>query len=825
MMSDFQGLSSIVATNRLQEEGFNEIPSRNKRSFFLIAVSVFKEPMFFLLLVSASVYFLIGDFWESLILCAFALLSISIAITQEWRSERLLESLCDLTSPRALVKRDGVAQRIAGREVVRGDLMFLSEGDRVPADGLILNSEPLFVDESFLTGESVYSLKSSTLENFDSRHVFAGTLIVNGSSQAVVTHTGSMSRIGRIGLSLSSIDTEYPRLYLQIYSVVKIFAFLSIVLSIVCIFLYGYFRNNWQEGMLSGLALGMAMLPEEFPLVLTVFMVMGAWRISKIGVLTRKTSSIETLGSATVLCTDKTGTLTQNKMTLVMIDDLKSVWKMGGNTFSAEVRKLLHAGIKASRRDSYDPMDLAFFHSDRDFAKNFINKPLASYSLTSKLMMMAQVYHEDGLYNVYSKGAPEVVAKACRFSENEMGILHQRVQIMAQQGMRVLAVAYAQSQNTIFPECANDFDYTFLGLVGFIDPLRNDVVDAVERCKAAGIRIVMITGDYPATAQAIARMAGLGSEVIYTGDQVFSLDDRALQEIVCSTHIFARVSPDQKLRIVEALKLQGEIVAMTGDGVNDAPSLRAAHIGVAMGGRGTDVAREASSIVLLDDSFSSLVETIALGRRIYDNLRKAMVYITAVHIPIAGLALLPLLFNKPLLLTPLLIALIEMVIDPACSIVLEAEMEEDDVMKRRPRNVNSRLLSPTALLWGITQGICAFFMVLIVWLFSYKVVLPEDEVRSLIFVSLMIANLALILINRSFSPSLLIAFERKNSFLFFGVLFVSLIFIILFFYKPASFLFHLGPIHGYDVILACSLGLLLMVVLEILKPYFMREKR
>lgn len=813
------GLSSGEAKMRLEAEGYNELPSTGRRTPWRIALGVFREPMFGLLLAAAIVYLCIGDLAEALVLSVFALLSVSIAIIQEWRSERVLEALRDLSSPRALVVRNGIPVRIAGREVVRGDLLIVAEGDRVAADAIILTPDSLLVDESLLTGESVAVSKS--LNDAESR-LFAGTLVVRGSARALVTATGYSSEIGKIGQALYALETEQPRLQQQMRRIVGIFAVLSISLSLLSIVLYGLLRHDWLEGVLSGIALGMALLPEEFPLVLTVFMVMGAWRISRVRVLTRKASAIETLGSATVLCTDKTGTLTQNKMSIVFLKSKAHEWYAGETQIVPSIMSLLNAGLKASKADSYDPMDMAFF-THALAGKAAQKTPDFHYGLQSKLLMMAQAFKEGDCYKIYAKGAPETIAQACGFSAAQTEDLHRDVETLASQGMRVLAIAEAQTQGAQLPENADEFEYRFLGLAGFADPLRSNVPGAVAQCYEAGIRVVMITGDYPATAQAIARQAGIDGGDVVTGDAIARMDKTALKECVRTINIFARITPEQKLRIVSALKSNGEIVAMTGDGVNDAPSLKAAHIGVAMGGRGTDVAREAASIVLLDDNFEALVETIALGRRIYDNLRKAIVYITAVHVPIAGLALLPLAFNKPLILTPLLIALMEMIIDPACSIVLEAEEAERNAMKRPPRNPASPLLSVPALLWGVTQGALALLIVGGLWTFAHKTALPENETRSLVFLSLIIINFMLILTNRSFNPSLQRAFGRRNPFLGWGAAGVAGLFGIFLFWPPARALFDLGPVHMHDIAYAFCSGFLLLITLEFLKPFFQRR--
>lgn len=809
--AEINGLTSSEAAARLKTEGLNELPAAGRRSAFAIALEVVREPMFALLLAGAGIYFAIGELRDAIVLSSFALLSLFITIVQEWRSERVLDSLRDLTSPRALVIRDGVAKRLPGREVVRGDLVIVKEGDRIPADARLLTKDTLQADESLLTGESVPVSKNAETD----RSLFAGTLVVGGSGKAVVTATGSKSEIGKIGQSLKSLEMEQPRLQRQIKRIVETFAIGGLGLSVAATILYGILRHDWLKAILSGITLGMAMLPEEFPLVLTVFMVAGAWRISRARVLTRKAAAIESLGAATVLCVDKTGTLTQNRMSLIFLQSGNETWREGKPDCGRQARYLFEAGLRASKKDSYDPMDLAFFNNPLATAIN-VSAPVFHYGLKPDLPVMAQVFARDKDFHVFAKGAPETVAALCGFDEAHMRGLHEEIHALAAKGMRLLAVAEATWPAKEFPTDARGFEYRFLGLAGFADPLRANVPAAIEQCRSAGIRVVMITGDYPATARATALQAGLDGGTAVTGKQLREMSENELRTSAKTTSIFARITHDQKLRIIEALKAEGEIVAMTGDGVNDAPSLKAAHIGVAMGGRGTDVAREASSIVLLDDDFGSLVTTIALGRRIYDNLRKAMLFITAIHVPIAGLALLPLLFNTPLILTPLLIALIEMVIDPACSIVLEAEQAEENIMRRPPRNPSSPILSLPVLVWGILQGLMSLLLLAGIWYLAYRHGLPESDVRTLVFACLFVVSIVLILVNRSFGPSLVHAFHR-NPLLGWGALGVTALFGIFIYWPPARDLFSFGALHGHDIGFALLAGLTLLLALETCK--------
>jgi Ca2+-transporting ATPase len=830
---DSRGLSNKEAAARLKAEGPNTLPQADRRTFMRIVVDILREPMFALLLGAAVIYLLLGDLKEAVVLGIFACTSVLIAVIQESRTERVLETLRDLTSPRALVIRDRTEERIAGTEVVRGDLVILAEGDRVPADAMVRTAHDLQCDESLLTGEAVPVRKiaspgapAARPGGDDLPYVYSGSLVVRGHGRAEVTATGVHSEIGKIGLAITRIDTEPPRLRVQTRRLVRNFAAVSLSLSTLAVVLYGLWRGGWLDALLSGIALGMSMLPEEFPLVLTVFMVMGAWRISRARVLTRRVAAIETLGAATVLCTDKTGTLTQNRMMIVALRAGNQFWRQGDkDPADGKLAVLLECGILASAREPFDPMEKAFHalgadNPSKDHPPHSGRTLKWEYGLRPDLLAITHVYEQAGSPEliVAAKGAPEAIAELSQLPERDRVELRRTVDEMAQEGMRVLAVARASvPAGFARPATPRDFPFEFLGLVGFADPLRPTVPAAVQECRAAGIRVIMITGDYPQTARAIAAQANLEAGDIVTGGELEGLSDADLKERVRSTTIFARTMPEQKLRIVNALKANGEVVAMTGDGVNDAPSLKSAHIGIAMGGRGTDVAREAASLILLDDDFTSIVTAVRLGRRIYDNVRKAMAYIFAVHVPIAGLALIPLLFDLPLVFWPLHIAFLEMVIDPVCSIVFEAEAEEADTMRRPPRHPSAPLFTAGFAIWSLLQG--AFVLALVAGLFvmALRQNLPEPDARALAFAALVATNLGLVLVNRSLSASVFAAFTRPNAALWWVVAATAAILTGIILFPPARELFHFGPLHGDDIILALASGLIALVLLELAK--------
>jgi len=780
-IDSFNGLTSREVAEKLKNEGFNELPEAKKRSVAWIIFDVVHEPMFILLVAGGLIYFLLGDVSEGLMLMSFVIIIIAITVYQEQKTERALEALRNLASPRALVIRDGTHQRIPGREVVTGDLLILAEGDRVPADGVLLAATNISVDESLLTGESVPVRKIAFREGMaatrpggdDQPWVFSGTLVVAGQGVAKVRSTGPHTEMGKIGTVLGTVERGETRLKKEISKIVRVIATTGIALCIIIVIVYGLTRGNWIEGFLAGITLAMAILPEEFPVVLTVFLALGAWRISLHNVLTRQVPAIETLGSATVLCVDKTGTLTENRMSIkqfyangALCDHNPAV----ANTVPDICHELAEFAILACKKDPFDPMEKALLQLGAgEFGKTeHIHTGwslVQEYPLSPGLLAMSNVWKSQGgrEFVIAAKGAPEAIFDLCHFSQKQVQDLTGSIDAMASDGLRLLGVAKASFVRSDLPGEQHDFVFSFLGLVGFADPVRPQVREAVAECRSAGIRVVMITGDYPLTATNIARQIGLESpDTCVTGSELDAMSGEELQGRIRSVGIFARVVPEQKLRIVNALKTAGEVVAMTGDGVNDAPALKSADIGIAMGGRGTDVAREASSLVLLDDNFTSIVAAVRLGRRIFDNLKKAMAYIISVHVPIAGMSLLPVLLNLPLVLLPVHIVFLELIIDPACSIVFESEKEEENVMKRPPRNHDEGLFTGKNLGLSLLQGAVVLGVVLAIYSSALSRGLGEPEVRTLTFVTIVVANLCLILTNRSWSQPIIATLRTPN---------------------------------------------------------------
>ena len=746
------GLSHEAAAARLAAEGPNDLGTDQRRTLLTITGEVAREPMFLLLLGAGAIYLAMGDAHEAMILLGFVVIIMAVTILQERRTENALEALRDLSSPRALVIRDGVPTRIAGRDVVRDDIVMLTEGDRVPADGLVLEAHELAADESMLNGES------EAVDKFpDQSEVFAGALIVRGQGLICVTAVGSRTELGRIGKSLQTIAIESSPLRGEIGRLTQRLAVIGIGLCLVLAALYWALRGGWLDALLAGITLAMGILPQEFPVIMIVFLALGARRIAAQRVLTRRLNAIETLGETTVLCVDKTGTLTENRMAVAALSvggGFLETSNLAGGELPEPYHELLEYAVLASEVDPHDPMELAFHNFAREHLADTDHLHPAwslarEYEISAELLAMSHLWRNDsGRYDVVAaKGAPEAIADLCPHAEDERRRVREQAEEMADRGWRVLGVAKAKhSIPENWPDVQQNFDFEFVGLVGLADPLRAEVPGAVAECHRAGIRVVMITGDHPRTALAIAAGAGIDSHQVLTGADLTRLDAATLGKRIGSVNVFARVTPQQKLAIVEALKANGEVVAMTGDGVNDAPALKSAHIGIAMGKRGTDVAREAASLVLLEDDFTAIVSAIRLGRRIFANLRQAMVYTLAVHIPLIGLSILPVMFGLPLILAPIHIAFLELVIDPACSIVFEAEAGSSRLMEQPPRSPAEPLVSVPQFVLSLGQGGLVTLVVAMFygWILSSGTM--AEEARASAFIVLVTANAVLILL-------------------------------------------------------------------------------
>jgi Ca2+-transporting ATPase len=785
------GLTAAEAAARLAAEGPNALPVPGRHGLAAIALGVLREPMFLLLLAATGIYLLLGDVREAMVLGASIAGVIAITVTQERKAERALEALRDLSSPRAMVMRDGERKRIAGRDVVRGDLLILAEGDRVPADARLAAATDLTADESLLTGESL------PVDKRAGDRVFSGTLLVRGQGRAEVTATGPRSEFGRIGASLATLEPGKTALERETARIVRLVALFAVALSLALMVIYAVTRGDWLGGALGGLTLAMAMLPEEFPVVLTVFLALGAWRISQRGVLTRRMPAIEMLGAATVLCVDKTGTLTENRMAVVETP-----------------QAVVDIAALASEVDLFDPMEKAIAAAAGAEALRVREtwRLERDYPFADDFLAMCHAWRSpQGGLRVVIKGAPETVLALCGRSD-----AMDEVRTAAGEGLRLLAVAEAHWVGPL-PEDPRHYPFRFAGFVRLTDPVRASVPAAVAQCRRAGIRVVMITGDFPGTALHIARQAGIEAPEAVVGDDIAAMDDAALAAAVRRVNVFARVRPEQKLRLVQAYRAAGEVVAMTGDGVNDAPALKAAHIGIAMGSRGTDVAREAAALVLLQDDFGSIVHTVRLGRRIYENIRNAMRYLVSVHVPIAGMAFLPMAFGGPLFLLPVHVVFLEFVIDPACTLVYEAERTDAGAMERPPRDPREPLFNLPMLAVSFTLGATMLAAVFAAYWWALAGGGSDGEARAVAFAAIVLSNLALLYVTRSRRRTALATLREPNAALRWITLGALAALAVAIYVPAAAAVFKFEPLGAPELAIAAGAGIAGVVWYELLK--------
>lgn len=740
------GLDDAEAARRLATFGPNEPPAAPRRTWLRIAIEALREPMFGLLLLAAFLYLLLGDLGEGLFLAAGAALSIGLVVFQEARSERALAALKALAAPSVRVLRGGTERRIPEREVVPGDLMLIGEGERLAADASLIEGDVLDLDESVLTGEAASVARrprrSGDKPDDEACLLQAGARVLRGAGTAEVLRTGGRTALGQIGADLARIEETPSPLQMKMRRLVGWLGAVAIGFCVVVALVYAFRAGDWVAGALAGITVAIALIPEEFPMVLAIFFALGAWRLARRQVLVRRTAAIETLGAASILCVDKTGTLTANQMTLarLWVDGRDLPADDAGGSESAMA--LLASAARASSRQSIDPMDRAVLALSAPVDGGEAARLAGSWPLRPERLAVVQLWESAAGLTAAAKGAPEAIFEMCGLPEARRMELSFAVQSLAERGMRVLGVAKAAVAAGSIRDPAH-WPFEFLGLLGFLDPLRADAPAALAEARDAGVQVAMITGDYPATALEIARQAGIDTRPgVLLGRQIQEMSPDQLRAEVRTVRIFARVPPTEKLRLVEALKANGEVVVMTGDGVNDAPALEAAHVGVAMGQRGSAVAREAADIVLLDDSFASIVGGVRLGRRIFANLRKALGYITAIHVPIAGLALAPLMLGWPPLLLPMHVVLLELLIDPICSLGFEAEPSDPEAMRRPPRRLSEPLFGVREVLISGLQGTVILATVLL----TYGLALAdfgEAMARGAAFAGLALANLTL----------------------------------------------------------------------------------
>ncbi|MDD3122833.1 MAG: cation-translocating P-type ATPase [Candidatus Izemoplasmatales bacterium] len=831
-MKEFQsykGLTSEEAKRLQIEFGKNELTVKKKESFFHKIIDVLKEPMFLLLIVAATIYFFLGEPRDGAIMLVFVVGIISIEIIQEWKTDRTLKALKDLSAPQIFVIRDGKEVKIASIDLVVGDLMLVQEGVKIPADGFVVETNGVCVDESTLTGEAqgVWKVvKDSPSANsttfFRNDYCYAGTLVMQGVAKIIVDKIGSNTEYGKIGTNIASTVTEQTPLQKQTGKLVKFCAIIALFLFVTVVIITYFnipdhiFSDRIIESILSGITLAMAMIPEEFPVILTIFLSMGAWRLAKKNSLIRRLPSVETLGSVSVLCVDKTGTLTMNQMTV------SGEWLL-----EKKETGLSKTLSMACEQNTFDPMEKSMLEYAKsqsvDVEELFKNKILKAFPFTNENKMMGNVYKLEGKTTLAVKGSYEKITKLCNLTTEQFAKIEQEVVNLSKEGLRVIAVAEQEITDEI-PDNLNDAKLSFVGIVSLVDPERESVKSDIERCYQAGIRVVMITGDNGVTASAIARKVGIrNSEQVITGDELSKMGDKELSEKIKTINIYSRVIPEHKMRIVKSLKDIGETVAMTGDGVNDASALKLADIGISMGKRGSEVSREASDLILLDDNFSTIVETIHDGRRIYDNIQKAVGYVFSIHIPIALAALIaPLLGINPLalLLLPLHVVLLELIIDPTCSIVLERQPAESNIMTRGPRDKNEKLLTSKTLIKSIIQGLALFAGSFSVYYFTLQSGIAPEIARSMGLATIILSNLFLVFVN---SSNVDYAFQTFRTLIkdrvMWIITFVTVSGLLLILYTPIHTFLKLSPLSGIQLILVFCVAFVSVIWYEVVKIY------
>ena len=824
---NFNGLSQKKVKEQRENYGKNEIIINEKNSIILKILHILIEPMFLLLSVAAAIYFVLGDPKDGIVMLVFVFFIIFIDIFQELKTDKTLKALKDLSEPKISVIRDGKTIEISSVDLVIGDLMIIHEGVKIPADGIIVKCSSLLVNESLLTGEAIPNYKKVRInENeevsyFKSDYCYAGTLVVQGTGIVLIDKIGLKTEYGKIGVNVTDTKKNISPLQNQINKLVKICAILAFILFIlITIITYlnlsdHSFNDRIIESILSGITLAMAMIPEEFPVVLTVYLSMGAWRLAKQKSLVKKLPSIETLGAISVLCVDKTGTMTKNEM------EVKEVYN-----FSKDKNILIETMGLCCEEETYDPMEKAMLNycEEVNIKKShlFSGKKLKEYIFTNESKIMGHVWFHDNTTILAVKGSPENVITICKLSEKNKIEIENKIFEMSNKGLRVIAVAKKEVKNVDeLNDHLKDNILSFCGLIGLVDPPRENVKAEIQKCYKAGIRVVMITGDSGITASRIASEIGIKNSNIITGDMIDKMNDSELRENLKDVSIFSRVIPEHKMRIIKAFQANGEIVAMTGDGVNDAPALKHADVGIAMGKRGSEVAREAADLILLDDDFSTIVTTIEDGRRIYDNIKKAIGYIVAIHIPIAlGTLLSPLLKISPndLFLFPIHIVLLELIIDPTCSIVLERCPSEKNIMSRLPRNSKEPILKFKLLVKSLLQGL----LIALGSYLSYYYFISNDYdssiARTIGLVIIILSNLFLVLINSSETESTFKLFKTliKDK-VFVTINVVTILVLVLMVYTNLNSILLLSPLNVYQVIYVIFVSIIVTFVFEVYK--------
>ena len=824
-----QGLSTEEVIQSRKKNGSNSLEHQDKNHFITSLIEMIKEPMFLLLLLATSIYFITGEYSNGIFMLAAIILVSAISLYQESKSRNAIEELKKLSQPKSKVIRNGEIIEIPSEEIVLGDFIQTEEGTFVPADGTIIQSNDFSVNESVLTGESLSVFKN---EKSEINQVFQGTIAASGLAICEVTAIGNQTQLGKIGKSIESIVEEKTPLQLQIGNFVKKLSLIGLLFFGIVWAINYYNSRLLLDSLLKALTLAMSIIPEEIPVAFTTFMALGAWRLMKMGIIVKQTKTVETLGSATVICTDKTGTITQNKMSLAQIFTLSNN-KISGNfneKLNEQELELLSLSMWASEPIPFDGMEIALHEAYSklkitDERPNF--KLIHEYPLGGKPPMMTHIFENTtGTRIIAAKGAPEAIIACSKLSKEEIQKINNAIESMSKEGFRVLGVGVSEFAGNNFPKTQQEFTFKFLGIVAFYDPPKENIKTVLDAFYNAGIQVKIVTGDNAETTTTIAKQIGFRNpENTLNGDELMTMDEATLKEKVMETTIFTRMFPEAKLKIIEALKANNQIVAMTGDGVNDGPALKSAHIGIAMGQKGTEIAKQAANLILIDDDLAKMTDAIAMGRKIYINLKKAIQYIISIHIPIVMIVFIPLVLGwiYPNIFSPVHIIFLEIIMGPTCSIIYENEPMESNLMLQKPRPLTNTFFNLKEITISIVQGLVITLGLLFIYQYCVHENCSESATRTVVFLTLIASNIFLTLANRSFYYSILTTIQYKNNLVLIiigaTILLTSLLLLVPVFSK----FFMFETISTAQIGLSILVGFVSVFWIEILKVFRRRS--
>ena len=818
---DIKGLTDAEVQIAREKFGRNTLKFKKENGALEALKSLAKEPMIAILLVASLIYFISGETGDGLFLLSAIIIVSVISLYQDSRSRNALQKLKDFSQPNCSVIRNGKTIQIKIEDLVVGDSLVVEEGTSIPADGIIIHSNDFSVNESILTGESFAVFKDKFHEDSS---IYKGTTVASGLAIVTITQIGNQTKLGKIGESLESIQVEKTPLELEINSFVKKMVIAGAVVFLIVWAINYYNSQNLLDSLLKALTLAMSILPEEIPMALTAFMAIGSLRLMKLGVIVKQMKTVETLGSATVICTDKTGTITENKMSLAKIFTLESNRISNPEEADAAEKELLKIAMWASEPIPFDPMEIALHQSyaksiQKDERPDF--KMIHEYPLGGKPPMMTHLFeNSQGQRIIAAKGAPEALMNVCNLSPDEIAKINAAIKEITSEGYRVLGVGESVFEGINFPKKQQEFSFKFKGIVAFYDPPKANISEVLEHFYQAGILVKIVTGDNAETTRAIAKQIDFrGYEHSLSGDELMLLSDAELEQKVMQTNIFTRMFPEAKLRIINALKANNQIVAMTGDGVNDGPALKAAHIGIAMGKKGTEIAKQAASLILLEDDLSKMVDAVAMGRRIYTNLKKAIQYIISIHIPIILTVFIPLALGwiYPNIFTPVHIIFLELIMGPTCSIIFENEPIEKNTMLRKPRAVATSFFNRAELTTSIIQGLAITAGTLFIYQYALRQGLAETTIRTMVFLVLIVANIFLTLVNRSFYYSIITTLKYKNALVPLMIAITIAITAMLLFVPPLTDFFKFAPLSTNEILTAVAVGFISVIWFEFVK--------